>query len=171
VTASLAEAATPRGITCPDYDAAEGSRRCRDFLQGGGCARADRLECTEWRKANPLRPRASELPASPPLAPRGLPVPPAATDAVVTRDRVEALALAPPRASTAPTFLSAADVASFRDLGAEVCLASPELGSVWIVAAPTGQDRRELTPEQLAVLVNACIALPGAHVVAIDRRR
>ncbi len=171
-------------ITCPDYVAVEGSRRCRDFLAGGGCARADHHECLEWRKANPLRAPAAVPAASPAVPASGPPSAAPPSETPVGRDLFGARVPAPsaPRkaatesaapiaVSVEPAFLSAADVASFGQLGAEVCLLSPELGPVWIVPAPTGQDRRELTGEQLAFLVNACTALPGSRVVALDRRR
>jgi hypothetical protein len=73
-------------------------------------------------------------------------------------------------APATPAVVSEADVASFRAHGAEVCVAFPEVGPVWIVPARTGQDRRELLPEQLALLVNAVAALPGSRWVELRRR-
>lgn len=41
-----------REITCPDYDAPEGQRRCRHYLKNGACARPDHFMCEEWMRAN-----------------------------------------------------------------------------------------------------------------------
>jgi hypothetical protein len=65
--------------------------------------------------------------------------------------------------------VSEADIASFRAMGAEVCLLSPEIGEVWVVPELTGQDRREVLPEQVAMLVNTAVAFPGSRVVALRR--
>jgi hypothetical protein len=54
-------------------------------------------------------------------------------------------------------------------MGAEVCLDLPGLGETWVVADLTGQDRREILPEQLAFLANTAAAFPGSRVVALRR--
>jgi hypothetical protein len=168
----------PPGITCPDYAAAKGARRCRHFQDGGGCALASHDECVEWRKANPGRPAPAKVaaadgpgverdlfgePLPPPQAPRR-PSPGPLAEPEPGRA---------PRADDAPArapVITEADVESFRALGAEVCLLSPELGEVWIVPEPTAEDRCELLPEQLALLVHATAAFPGSRVVAFQRR-
>ena len=52
--------------TCPRYDPAPGSRRCRHYLKGGPCALPSEFMCIEWLKAN-----GHPLPADPDLKPGG----------------------------------------------------------------------------------------------------
>ncbi len=61
------------------------------------------------------------------------------------------------------------DIASFKVLGVEVCLSSPELGEVWLVPAYTSSDRRELTAEHAALITAACSAFPGSRVVSFKK--
>jgi hypothetical protein len=44
-----------RRLVCPDYEPLPGSRRCRSFVQGGGCSRPEHPVCIEWQRANPHR--------------------------------------------------------------------------------------------------------------------
>lgn len=44
-----------RRFVCPDYVRLPGSRRCRSFIEGGACSRAEHPICIEWQRANPHR--------------------------------------------------------------------------------------------------------------------
>lgn len=48
--------------------------------------------------------------------------------------------------------LSAADVASFKALGVEVCRENDAMGEVWLVPAYTGAERQELSVEHALLL-------------------
>jgi len=63
------------------------------------------------------------------------------------------------------------EIASFRALGAEVCIRSEEVGEVWVVPEYTGADRAELSVEHSITLATICAAFPGAKVVEITRGR
>jgi hypothetical protein len=67
--------------------------------------------------------------------------------------------------------LSAEEVASFKALGVEVCLASDAIGEVWLVPDYTGKDRNELSVEHAATFAAVCSAFPGAKVVSFERRQ
>ena len=61
------------------------------------------------------------------------------------------------------------DIASFKALGVEVCLASEEIGEVWIVPEYTEQARRELRIDHAATLTAVCAAFPGAKVTSFEK--
>ena len=61
------------------------------------------------------------------------------------------------------------DIASFKALGVEVCIASEELGEVWLVPEYTGQDRRELRIDHAATLTAVCATFPGATVTSFEK--
>ena len=61
------------------------------------------------------------------------------------------------------------DIASFKALGVEVCLASEEIGEVWIVPEYTEQQRRELRIDHAATLTAVCAAFPGAKVTSFEK--
>ena len=61
--------------------------------------------------------------------------------------------------------LTAADVESFRALRAEVCFSLPEGSSFWLVPELTGQNRRELTPEDLLHIDRLRRGFPGEGIV------
>src|SRR5262249_11068336 len=136
-------------------------KRCKDYQDGGTCARADTFVCLEWAKVNghrlPIVPPPPPSGGAAPRDPSGTagPVPPAPEPPASSRVHITA------------TGLTEADVARFRALGTEVCLFSPEVGEVWIVPAPTGEERTEITVDQLAVIANAVAAFPGSCVVAL----
>lgn len=170
--------AAPASFTCADYDASPGSKRCRSYLGNGSCAREDHFMCEEWMKANghavpapveakpePARdlfgnplpeeppPKKPEKPALSPT-PKPLPVveqPSTDRDAVFVRN------------------LTDEDIASFKALGVEVCLASEEIGEVWIVPEYTEQERRELRIDHAATLTAVCAAFPGAKVTSFEK--
>lgn len=58
------------------------------------------------------------------------------------------------------------DIASFKALGAEVCLQSDLFGELWLVPSYTGQPRREIIPEHVATLIQVTKVFPGARVTA-----
>jgi len=163
-----------RTFSCPHYDPLPGSKRCRSYLEGGACARPDEFMCVEWLKANGH--------AVPPPAPGpkrdegnrdlfGKPVPESEPPA--------------PKSDAAPTQpdgptskkpevplvrqITDEEIASFKALGAEVCLRSDEIGEVWLVPDYTGADRREISVEHAATLAAVCAAFPGAKVVSFER--
>lgn len=68
-----------------------------------------------------------------------------------------------------PVALDDQDIASFKALGAEVCLAM-QAGEVWLVPAYTGQDRTELSIEHAVLLVTICSTFPGATVTSLRKR-
>lgn len=55
------------------------------------------------------------------------------------------------------------EVVSFRALNLEVELVHPDLGPFFLVPERTGQDRVELTPEDLVLLTTAKRAFPGSR--------
>ena len=61
------------------------------------------------------------------------------------------------------------EVASFKALGAEVCIRSEGIGEVWVVPEYTGADRQELSVGHSITLATICAAFPGAKVVAMNR--
>ena len=62
------------------------------------------------------------------------------------------------------------DVASFKALGVEVCLATEDCGEVWLVPEYTGRDdRKEISVRDAATLAAVCSAFPGARVTSYQR--
>ena len=162
-------------FTCPDYDALPGSKRCRSYLGNGGCAREDHFMCEEWMKANghavqppsetppardlfgnalPDEPPPKKLATEKPSTPKPSPV----SDQLIA-DRDVPLV----------RNLTDEDIASFKALGVEVCIASEEIGEVWIVPEYTGQDRRELRIDHAATLTAGCATFPGAKVTSFEK--
>lgn len=157
-------------ITCPKYEAIPGTKRCRHYQPNGACGLPDEVMCVEWLKAN------------------GQPTPPARAEPEPARDLFgrpvveKPVAPLPPKPTAKPTpasrvehapivrTLSDADIASFKALGAEVRLATNDLGEVWLVPEYTGVDRQELSIDHAALLAAICSALPGAHVTALVRK-
>ncbi len=163
-------------FSCPHYEARPGSKRCRQYLEGGACARDDEFMCVEWLKANghhvpPPAPSAPESASEPAPASRDLfgqptaaPQPPAAP--------------APPPPDPAPPVevpvvrnLTDEDIASFKALRAEVCMRSEDVGEIWLVPEYTGADRLEISVEHAATLTAICSAFPGAKVVSFEKRK
>jgi len=178
-------ASRPAGITCPHYDSPPGQKRCRSYLKGGACSRADELMCTEWLKANGHTVPRDEAPTSLPPEPEApaelkpatdLFGNPAAGPKNPPKSTVKKPAPAPlPVTRTCehdlpppPPGLTAEDISSFKALGVEVCLRSEEVGEVWLVASYTGKDRREITPEHAATLHHLLQVFPGSQVVSFD---
>lgn len=153
-------------IACEHYVPIQGSRRCRDYLANGGCARPNEFMCVEWLRLN----SKAQPPAGPQPPPLGrdlfgqpLPAP---------KEAVRLPVLPPPARPAAPAAGPQAldeSLASFRERGLEVRLAT-ELGEVWIVPAYTGADRTELLVEHAALIATVASALPGARVTAIAKK-
>jgi len=62
------------------------------------------------------------------------------------------------------------DVASFKALGVEVCLATEDCGEVWLVPEYTSRDdRKEISVRDAATLAAVCSAFPGARVTSYER--
>jgi hypothetical protein len=169
----------PPGITCEVYEPGDGTR-CRHYRTGGGCALPGHLECIEWRKRNPTAAPAAASGdtdlfgrALPPPATRRRTGPPPPAPAGLGRDPdvrdLPALdgSIVPPVAP--PCGFGPADVASFQALGVEVCLASEQLGPIWLVSDYTGQARPEISVEHAATVIAVAAAFPGARVAAFRR--
>ncbi len=183
-------------VTCTRYDPVPGTRRCKHYLKGGACSLPDEFMCVEWLKANghhvppPLPPVApspevAPVEAAPPAPPthaeeprvaralfgRPLPTPPPTLRPVqkVERDAPPARGL--PSADV-PVFrnLSDEDIASFKALNVEVCLATEACGEVWLVPEYTGNaTRKELSVKDAATLAAVCTAFPGARVTSFEK--
>lgn len=69
---------------------------------------------------------------------------------------------------SAPASITAADIASFRALGVQICFQSDELGELWLVPSYTSQARNEITPEHAATVGRVLAAFPGARVTAFQ---
>ena len=168
-------------ITCRRYDAVPGTKRCKHYLKGGACSLPDEFMCVEWLKANghhvpaSLPPveglAAAEQPAveARPVVDRdlfGLPVPPRPAKPATAADRDE------PARDEAPVVrnLTDEDVASFKALGVQVCLATADCGEIWLVPEYTGRDdRKELSVRDAATLAAVCSAFPGARVTSYEK--
>ena len=171
-------------FSCPHYDAPAGSKRCRHYVDGGACARPDELMCVEWLKAYGQaasgEPEAAEPPAKPAPDdgvdrdlfgnPVEVPSPPKRPppDAKPT---TSATTPAPTPQDDAPLVRNLTDeeIASFKELGVEVCLATESCGEIWLVPEYTGRnDRFEMRIDHAATLAAICAAFPGAKVASIE---
>jgi hypothetical protein len=176
-------------IACARYEAISGTKRCRHYVAGGSCALPDELQCIEWLRANG-HPVPAATASQPPLVVGHAALPTAELDDGIQRDLfgepvdvpvprstpktgIDAVRPieAPARSDDIPLVrdLTADEVASFKALGAEVCLASDAIGEVWIVPKYTGQERNEISVEHAATLAAICAAFPGAKVVGFER--
>lgn len=183
-------ATDPSGFTCPHYSPPPGSKRCRHFLSNGACDRPDELMCTEWLKANseplPSLPSSGRGNTDPKAAVRrdpgvrvdrdlfGNPLPP--------RPEVKPTSASEPRQELSQSVepapsepgvsaeslltrnLSDEEIASFKSLGAEVCVNSPDIGEIWLVPEYTGEDRNEISIEHAATLSVLCAVFPEARI-------
>ena len=152
----------PSTFACEHYSPLSGSKRCAHYQPGGRCARIPNGKCVEWLKVNapaeqppkptfalthPTSPRVPDSPPSPHEAPgRGSPRPTAACACGIT----------------------AADIASFRDLRMEVCLET-DAGEIWLVPEYSKRPRVELSPTHVAFMVHVLRAFPGARVRSVSR--
>jgi hypothetical protein len=140
----------PSAFTCPHYDPVPGSKRCRQYLDGGACARPDEFMCLEWLKANG---HAVPPPASAPEAASA----PKTAEPVATHE--------------APLVgrLTDAHIASFKTLGAETCIELAGGGSLWLVPEYSDANREEISVEHAATLAALCAVFPGARLLALRR--
>lgn len=68
--------------------------------------------------------------------------------------------------------LSDEDIASFKALNVEVCLATEDCGQIWLVPEYTGRaDRKEISARDAATLAAVCSAFPGARVTSFEKTR
>ena len=68
--------------------------------------------------------------------------------------------------------LSDEDIASFKALNVEVCLATEDCGEIWLVPEYTGRaDRKEISARDAATLAAVCSAFPGARVTSFEKTR
>jgi len=163
-------------FTCEHYDALPGGKRCRHYVKGGACARAEELMCVEWLKAN-----------EPGQVPAPEPVPTVATDlfghplreparpapAPSAPSKRPSVALPPPKPEPDDRSplrgITTEDIEGFKQLGVEICLESKDYGELWLVPEYTGHDRRELTPEHAATISRVLEAFPGSRVVSFRK--
>jgi hypothetical protein len=153
-----------------------GEKRCRHYVSGGACARGDEFMCVEWLKANGANPDPDPPPTSNPARdlfghpviepPRPTPTKPSLAKGTPARE----LRPQTPAVERAPLCgLTPDDIASFKQLGVEVCLSSEAYGELWLVPEYTGRDRRELTPEHAATIGRMLEVFPGSKVVSFTR--
>lgn len=170
------------GFTCPHYSPPPGGKRCKDYQDGGTCARPDFFLCSEWEKRNRHRlptPKAStDKAVATDLFGNPLPEPESNPDGA--RDRIAAPATKPEPGAPAtaatdtddrppPRGLTTEDIESFKQLKVEVCLHSDAYGELWLVPAYTGQDRKEITPEHAATICRVVETFPGSRVVSFEK--
>lgn len=144
----------PAGFTCAHYEPLAASRRCRSYLDGGGCARPDEFMCVEWLNAN---------------APKS---PPGGSSSAADATEGEAQPCSGPGdhpLGREPRFPSSAEISSLRDLGVEVALATADAGEIWLVPAYTRQSRRELRFDHAATLAALCRLFPGTSVRSLKK--
>ncbi len=178
--AVVEESARRAVFTCPDYDPLPGSKRCRSYLSNGGCAREDHFMCEEWLKANGQAARPVEAKPEPTRDLFGNPVP---DEAPAKKSPVRVAPTPSPTPKASPVAVGSVaerdaplvrnltdeDIASFKALGVEVCIASEEIGEVWIVPEYTRKDRRELRIDHAATLTAVCATFPGAKITSFEK--
>ncbi|ACY13624.1 hypothetical protein [Haliangium ochraceum] len=146
----------PAGITCPSYEPRPGTTRCRSYLDGGVCTRADEFLCVEWLRANGH--------AVPESAKASAPVPGERLGTELSENTPTSSS----PAADAVRGLTSEQLASFAALGVEVCLATAEVGEVWLVPKYTDCDRQELRLDHAATLAALCATFPGASVKVLE---
>ena len=158
-------------VECPHYSPVPDSRRCRHYLTNGGCDRPDELMCREWLKKNgqpvPAAPATTSKPARPTPEADARPEKPTPLQSAPASG--PDLSCEEPESRPQPPGLTAEDIASFKALGVSVCLHTEDLGELWLVSRYSGKDRRELTPEHAATLLQVLSVFPGARVTAFEK--
>lgn len=168
-------------FTCPHYQPLPGEKRCRDYQNGGTCARPDEFMCREWARANghalPDAGESGVTPSEPSFPQRDLfgnvvpdAVPASKPSMAHTKERRSGGDHAPLLAPHRLRIVSDEGLASFRALGVEVRLSTEEVGDIWIVSEYSGADRQELRADHAVTLAAACAAFPGARVTEFVRR-
>lgn len=182
-------------FACPHYSPPPGSKRCKDYQEGGTCARSDAFLCVEWERRNRHRLPTVSSPtnadqrdeatgatgnegrtAAVPTDLFGNPAPELAMprhEPRAAREPATATVL-PKQADDAKAQpprrgLTDEDIESFRALGVEVCIRSEDYGDVWLVGTYTGQPRKEITPEHLATIAQVLDVFPGSRVTAFEK--
>ncbi len=144
---------------CPGYESVRGSKspRCRHYRRNGQCAREGALYCLEWLKKNNLE-EDRDLFGKPTLK-------------KAKRGKKTTVAPEEPTDQNHPCVrnITEEQVQSFKELGAEVCISSPDTGDIWIVPAYSDSERREISAEHAATLAVILSAFPGAKVTAFER--
>lgn len=173
----------PDGVTCEHYTRGEG-KRCLHYAANGACRLPSEFMCSEWLKAN--GPAATR---SLPLAPPREPPPAIARDLFGnTVHAAPAHTAAKPAVHRAPLDIAAKsgptpatvdidqlrgftsdDIESFKARGVEVLLRSDAIGELWLVPSYTGQDRKEITPENAATLLRVMAVFPGTELVSFAK--
>jgi len=166
-------------IECPHYVAIAGTRRCRSYLDGGGCAREDTFLCTEWLRKNPSQ-RATKQSTPTPSAPQApaastdlfgqvVSVQPSGTPAESKRARTSGIPLP---AQTAPSLarpITEDQIKALEELRIELCVRTDAVGELWLVASYTGVERNEMTFRDAATVAAMCAVFPGAEVTQFHR--
>ena len=181
---------TGAGYYCPHYDPAPGNKRCRQYVDGGACARPDEFMCTEWLRLN--EPKAGMPPPLAQSCPSALqvgltnrpldlfgnrhdkpapevdhaPEPESARKPTCIEAAVEREPVATREVPLVRT-LSDEDVRSFANQGVEVCIESDTVSPFWLVPEYTGADRNELSIEHGATLAAICSTFPGTKVTSV----
>jgi hypothetical protein len=157
-------------FTCQHYTPRPGNKRCKDYQEGGTCARPDQFLCSEWEKRNLTPAVPTDLfgdPAPELIQPR--------REATVTKPKStkateQSFVVNEPIPEREPLRgLTTDDIDGFKALGVEVCLESDSFGEMWLVPAYTGADRKEITPEHTATIVRVMEAFPGSTVVSFEK--
>jgi len=166
-------------IECPHYVAIAGTRRCRSYLEGGGCAREDTFLCTEWLRKNPSQraTKQSTPMASPPQAPPAstdlfgqvVRVQPSGTPAESKLSRTSAIPLPAPTAPSLARPITEDQIKALEALGIELCVRTDAVVELWLVPAQTGAPRNEMTFRDAAAVAAMCAVFPGAEVTQFRR--
>ena len=178
-----------RRFECGEYEAVEGTKRCQHYCDGGDCDVPSQGKCAEWLRVNEgqpgphaMYPAPEQHPLVPPTAseePEGLqvrhdlfgkplpPKPPAPTPEPTRDAKPQSRAVS---RDDVPLVRNITDeeIASFRALGASVCICSENVGDVWLVPEYTDKDRLELRIDHAATLTAICAAFPGAKVTSFE---
>jgi hypothetical protein len=168
---------TAPSYSCEHYAALPGEKRCREYTQGGTCARNDGRPCVEWLKAKARSAEQTTKSLTPEpeadLFGRPLPTPKTRTKSAPKRNPVSpvapATAVQKPEKYMPPRGLTTEDIDSFKALGVEVCIHSEAFGDLWLVPSYTDEPRLELTPEHAMTLLCVLSVFPGSRVVAFEQ--
>ncbi len=145
-------------VTCQTYAALKEGKRCRHFKQGGNCTLKTQ-KCIEWLKVNNRDLFGHPLPAAAPAKPKPAPE---KSKGATTQEPVQAPE--PPVVRN----ITDEEIASFKALGAEVCLAT-DAGDIWLVPEYKDDGRQEILIEHAATLAVLCSAFNGARISRFEK--